>query len=209
MGLRAVLVVAAVVVGGTIAVYALLGSGGDDNGSSGAEQPVSRAGTPSGVYERGAEIDIGIDTPDERAGAETIERVYNGLNEAIAKGIVPLDQDIDEALDEAQKVDGLHRICDLLSDRAREQTTLYVRRTANRGEVDWTCEKAVAILIRRTREDRGLRRAQRARVVGMNVVGDRATATLSFGKGVPQSTVALVKEDGEWRLADSFGGSRN
>ena len=40
----------------------------------------------------------------------------------------------------------------------------------------------------------------------MNVDGDRATASVRFGGKGPISTVALVKEDGEWKLAASPSG---
>ena len=72
--------------------------------------------------------------------------------------------------------------------------------------MNWTCEKATGLLLRRARQSGGLKRSLRARVVGVNVEGDRATASVRFGGKGPISSVPLVKEDGEWKLAASPSG---
>jgi hypothetical protein len=61
----------------------------------------------------------------------------------------------------------------------------------------------MALMLRNSKINHGLDDTLRTKVVGVNVDGDRGTATLSHGKGVPLSTVSLIKEDGEWKLGGS------
>lgn len=120
-------------------------------------------------------------SPEARA-TESLTKVYDSLSNL---------RDVDEA-----------SICDLMSESARRETRRYVTETANRGP-GWTCEEAVDILVERSKLARGFRRVRKAEVVGVNIEGDRATATVSFGKGGALSPVSLVKEDGEWKLGSS------
>ena len=47
--------------------------------------------------------------------------------------------------------------------------------------------------------------ARNAKIGAVNAEGDRATATVRFGKGAPLTSIPLVKEDGEWKLGSSAG----
>jgi len=122
------------------------------------------------------------DVPSESARAESaVTRVYG-------------------ALGDGRRVDGA-ALCRLMTARAREQTVTYARNVAGLGG-SWTCPRAVTVLARRTAKRGGLERLQKAHVVGVNVDGDRATATVRFGRGAGTG-IALVKESGQWKLAST------
>lgn len=95
--------------------------------------------------------------------------------------------------------------CDLMSEEAREQTVEYARRSSG-IEQEWNCESAVELLVLRSKRSGGFKGARAAEVIGVNVEGDRATATVRFGKKGPASSLALVREGGEWKLAASPAG---
>jgi hypothetical protein len=178
---------------------------GQDRAQSG-ERP-ARPATPA---EPGAPVNPSyLEGPDEEGGAAAVQDLYGGLASALEADIVPVQADPRTSLEGAEEVAGLKRMCDAMSSAARDDAIEYARATARLGDIDWTCEKAVALLIRRTRVNRGIQRTLAARVVTVNVEGDQASATLSFGKGVPQSSVPLVKEDGEWKIGSLPGGSES
>jgi hypothetical protein len=111
-----------------------------------------------------------------------------------------------DALEDLTDVD-LTAICALMSTRARRETRAYVAATANYGK-GWTCEDALFRLIERSKLATGFRRVRNAEVVGINVEGDRATASVRFGRNGSVAPVPLVKEDGEWKLGSApTGGS--
>jgi hypothetical protein len=147
------------------------------------------------------------DTEQARAGAVAVDSVYEDLAGAVRGRVAAIDVAVGSTLSAAEGNDGLTRICDLMSEQARRETIVYAQRSSKLGGVDWTCEKATALFLRRTRESRHLDRTLRAEVIGVNAEGDRATATVRFGgpKG-RLSTIPLVKEDGRWKLAGSPGG---
>jgi len=90
-------------------------------------------------------------------------------------------------------------ICELMSARARKQTVRYVE-VASGVKKDWDCEKAIRFLSDRVERRGALDDTKRARVVGVNVDGDRASASVRFVAGGPITTLPLVREDGAWRL---------
>lgn len=169
------------------------------------ERRTARPARPAGP---GAPVDpSNFEGPEERAGAKAVHGAYQGLANALKENVVPVQVDTRTALEDAEGVAGLTRLCDAMSSEARDETVEYARVTARLGDVEWTCEKAMALLVRRTRVNRGVRRALAARVVTVSIRGDQASATLSFGKGQPLSSIPLVKEDGQWKIGSPPGGS--
>jgi hypothetical protein len=168
---------------------------GGDDGQAGAGSDVEDGVTLSG------------DREQARQGADAVDRVYDDIGAAVESGVAAADVPIRDTLDAADGNDGLTSLCELLSTEAQRQTIVYAKRSAGLAEVDWSCEKAMALLLRRSRQAGALERTLDAEVIGVNVKGDRATATIRFGDGAKSkaSTVSLVKEDGEWKLAASPG----
>jgi hypothetical protein len=144
------------------------------------------------------------DREQARASAAAIGEVYDDLDQAVAAGIASVDVPARDTLDAAARDESLTAVCDLMSRRAQRQTVVYAKRSAGLADVKWTCEKATALMLRRAGQTGSLKRATRVEIVGVNAQGDRATATIRRG-GVKGSltTVALVREDGEWKLAAS------
>jgi hypothetical protein len=91
-------------------------------------------------------------------------------------------------------------LCSVMSRDARRETRQYVNQTVRRG-TRYTCEEAIGVLVDRSKGTKGFRGVADARVVAVNVEGDRATATVQFGKGGDEKPIGLVKEDGAWKLA--------
>jgi hypothetical protein len=92
--------------------------------------------------------------------------------------------------------------CDLMSEQARAQTVSYAKASSGIAQ-EWDCESAVALLVIRSKRAGGLDALRQARVIAVNAQGERATATVRFGKDGPATSVAMVEEDGEWKLAAS------
>jgi hypothetical protein len=146
------------------------------------------------------------DVEEAREGVVAVDGVYEGFSEAVDAGVAATDVPAGDTLEAAEDVESLTNVCDLMSEQAKRQTIVYAERSAGLADVDWTCEKATGLLLRRARQSGGLKRSLRAKIVGVNVEGDRATASVRFGGKGPISTVPLVKEDGEWKLAASPSG---
>jgi hypothetical protein len=91
--------------------------------------------------------------------------------------------------------------CELTGETAREQTIRYAEVSSGFAR-EWDCESAVEFLASRSRRSGGLDRLRTAKVIGVNVEGDRATATLRFDDG-PVTSIPLVREDGEWKIGAS------
>jgi hypothetical protein len=126
------------------------------------------------------------DREEASQAANVVGRVYAAMRQMSQRG------------DNSLVLAGGGGICDLLSADASGQTIEYARRSSGR-KAGWTCQRAVALL-GRSQRTRGRRRAARAKIVGVTARGDRATASVRFGKGSVTS-LPLVKEGGEWRLA--------
>ncbi len=125
------------------------------------------------------------------------------LDAAVASGVA---SDETDTLGVAEQSESLASVCDLMSREARRRTVTYADRSAGLADVDWTCEKATALLLRRAGQSGDLDRSMRASVIGVNAVGDRATATVRFGgRNGRLSTIPLVKEDGQWKLGTPPG----
>lgn len=126
-------------------------------------------------------------TPEEREAKQTATDFYAILGQDKAKKN-PNKTTIDSA-----------SFCELMSEEAVAQTIHYAKVSSGISQ-QWDCEKAVDLLVLRAKRSGGFDRTQKAEVIGVNAQGDKATATIRFGKG-PLTSVPLVKEDGEWKLA--------
>lgn len=177
------------------------------SGACGGEQDRSASSSPSAqqdaaiakvqahneeVREQYAErAEAEAPTPEEVEAEKTVTHLYSVLGRG-KKG----DGSGDLAVD-------ARSFCDLMSEEARAQTVHYAEVASGvRGE--WDCESAVDLLIGK-RVD-GFGEIRQAKVIGVNVVGEEATATVRFGDA-PARSFALVKEDGEWKLAAAPVGS--
>jgi hypothetical protein len=170
------------------------------NGGSGGEGNDDRGGGGDG--DDGAPAFTG-DVEEAREGAGAVDEIYEGFGAAVDAGAAATDVPAGNTLEAAEDNESLTEVCDLMSEQAKRQTIVYAKRSAGLADVEWTCEKATALLLRRARQSGGLERSLRAEIVGVNVEGDRATASVRFGGKGPISSVPLVKEDGEWKLAGS------
>lgn len=149
------------------------GGGGGSRGSAPADQPLGLMG----------------DKKEARNAADVTDGVYDAIRSMERTGGDKLI------------AGGGGEICDLMSEAARKQTIEYARRSSGLKE-KWTCPKAVGLLVGRSQRVGGFGKTLKADVLGVNAEGDRATATIRFGKG-PLRTVPLVREDGEWKLGAS------
>lgn len=149
---------------------------------------------------------LGGDREQARAGVAAVDEVYDDFGAAVDDGIAAVDVPVRDVLERASDDERLANVCDLMSEEAKQQTIEYAKRSAGLADVTWTCENATGLLLRRTRQTGGLKRSLKAEVVGVNVDGDRATASIRFGGKGPISAVPLVKEDGQWKLAASPSG---
>lgn len=217
---RAVGVLTAVVVCGALAILLLdVGSGDGDRQRAGTSQTVdtdrarrgadgkSRATETGGRAEprhstrnrraiedrratadRRREADRSAPDSAERAPRATVVALYDALGGAAGRG----------RLDAA-------RLCGLMTERARRAMTTYLAAQTQLRD-RWSCEAAARRLIERAKRFKGLKRALQVDVIGVNVDGNRATASVRFGKRQPISTLPLVKEDGRWKLGRPPGG---
>jgi hypothetical protein len=208
------------------AVLALSGAGlaacgGDDDESPDAAGATVEAQTEAKTADNTSEGESkGADKPssgptltgdpeEARQGVAAVDDVYDGFVDAVDAGVAKSDVPALDTLEAAEGNESLTNVCDLMSEEAKQQTVVYAKRSAGIADVEWTCEKATGLLLRRAQQAGGLKRSLRAEIVGVNVEGDRGTASVRFGGKGPISTVPLVKEDGEWKLAPSpsSGGS--
>jgi hypothetical protein len=104
----------------------------------------------------------------------------------------------DEADPNQTRVDS-GSFCELMSAEAREQTIHYAEASSGIAK-EWDCESAVELLVVRSKRAGAFKDLQEAKVIGVNADGEKATATVRFGNG-PATAIALVREDGEWKLA--------
>lgn len=189
--------------------------GGDDDGSD-------RSGSARPALEESREATAGGEDRGEPTGGGRADR----SDGASAEDRVSLAGDKKEARKASNVADGVYRamsamertggdklvaggggaICGLMSGPARRQTIQYARRSSGLKE-KWTCPKAVGLLVGRSQRLGGFGKTLKAEVVGVNAEGDRATATIRFGKG-PLTTVPLVRENGKWKLGTAPAAAR-
>jgi hypothetical protein len=173
---------------------------GKKGGNGGSKGRNGGGGKPSSAPALSGDIE------EARKGVTAVDDVYEGFGAAVDAGVAATDVPAGNTLEAAEGNESLTNVCDLMSKQAKRQTIVYAKRSAGLADVEWTCEKATGLLLRRARQSGGLKRSLRAEVVGVNVEGDRATASIRFGGKGPISSVPMVKEDGEWKLAASPSG---
>ena len=179
-----------------------VGCGGDENSGSATEQRAAQeraqAEAEAEAQARNAEVreefeqrkEAEAPSEEEQEAEQTTTRFYEIL--AAEKG-GPNRTTIDSA-----------SFCGLMSEQAREQTVEYARRSSGIAQ-KWDCENAVDLLVIRSKRTGGFKGVRNAKVVGVNAEGDKATASVRFGKG-PVTSIPLIREDGEWKLAVSPAG---
>jgi hypothetical protein len=149
------------------------------------------------------------DVEQARASADAVSGVYEDFAAAVQDGVAATDVPPRETLDAAGGNESLAGVCDVMSAQAKRQTVEYARRSAGLADVKWTCENATGLLLRRAQQSGGLQRTLRVKIVGVNADGDRATASVRFGGKGPISSISLVKEDGDWKLAATPSGGKS
>ncbi|HSK49735.1 MAG TPA: hypothetical protein VK889_04480 [Solirubrobacterales bacterium] len=90
--------------------------------------------------------------------------------------------------------------CELMSEEAIAQTIHYAKVSSGIQQA-WDCEAAVDLLVIRSKRAGGFGESQKAEVIAVNAEGERATATVRFGPKGAVTSIPMVKEDGEWKLA--------
>ncbi len=204
------------VLAGVVPAIGLAGCGDSDERErptgGGADRAQREQPPPDGGAQAGggpAPPALTGDAAEARKGGAAVRDVYSGFGAAVAAGLVAPGVSTRGTLQAADDNAGLVRVCDLMSEDARRQTIAYAEETAGLSEIEWSCEKATALLLRRTRQTGRLNRSLRADVVDVNANGGRATATVRFGgRDASLTTIALVKEDGRWKLDAPPGGGR-
>lgn len=213
LGLVAVVGVLSLAVGGLAACGGddePQGPGADATGQTEAETGASKDGRALKKGDGGdkpAGPSLTGDPEEAREGVAAVDDVYEGFGAAVDAGVAAIDVPAGDTLQAAEGNESLTNVCDLMSEEAKRQTIVYAKRSAGLAGVKWTCEKATALLLRRARQSGGLKRSLQAKIIGVNVEGDRATASIQFGGKGPISSLPMVKEDGEWKLAASPSGS--
>jgi len=126
-------------------------------------------------------------SPEEQQGQQAVTDFYAILGQ-------------DEAGEDPNRVAiDSEGFCDLMSEEAKAQTIHYAKVSSGVTQ-DWDCEAAVEILVLRSKRSGGFDGVREAEVIAVNAEGDKATATVRFGEG-PATALALIREDGEWKLA--------
>lgn len=176
-------------------------AGGDGAGKGGRKQAERRDGGGAGNGGGGdGAPPVGGGSPDEPVSLVGDKREA-GKAADVTAGAYDAIRGMERTGGDELVADGGGGICDLMSEAARKQTVEYARRSSGLKE-KWTCPKAIGLLVGRSQRLGTFGRTLKAEVVGVNAEGDRATATIRFGKG-PLTSVPLVKEDGEWKLGAS------
>jgi hypothetical protein len=117
-------------------------------------------------------------------GAVTIDDTYGDLATAVRGGVAFTGVPVRDTIEKAAANENLSTVCNLMSEQAKRETIFYAKRSAGLPDVDWTCEKATGMLLRRSSQTGALKRATQAELLAVNAKGDRATATVRFG-GAP------------------------
>lgn len=168
------------------------GDGGKDASAKKRRDAGGGSGADSGARDEPApseQVTLSGDEKQARRAANVTDGVYDAIRGMERTGGDKL------------VAGGGAEICDLMSEEARRQAIEYARRSSGR-RAKWDCELAIGLLIGRSQRVGGFGRTVKAEIVGVNAVGDRATATIRFGKG-PLKSIPLVREDGEWKLGTS------
>lgn len=141
------------------------------------------------------------DATQAREAARATDSAYSKLGAAVT-GPLTAAGTLRDTLAAAEGNPGLVNFCKLMSEDAKREAVAYAKESGGLVDVKWTCEKSVALLLRRAKSAGSLKRSLNAKIVAVNADpdSDRATATIQFGGKGPLSTVPLVREDGKWKL---------
>lgn len=170
------------------------GGDGDSGPTSTAE--VRREAQPKADAEAKAHsAEVTRESRERQAGAEPTEDEQEA-KESASDFYAILEQDTGGA---SRTTIDSESFCDLMSEEAKGQTIYYAKVSSGIAK-KWDCESAVDLLVIRSKRMGGFEATQRAEVIGINARGDHATATVRFAGG-PATSIPLVKEDGEWKLA--------
>lgn len=171
--------------------------GGGESSTTATEADVPRAQPPAEVRAHNEEVQeeyerrqqVQAPAPEEQEA----ERVATGFYSILGE---------DEAEENRNRVEvDSTSFCELMSEEAVAQTIRYAQ-VSSGIQRKWDCESAVDLLVLRSKRAGGLEDVQQAEVIGVNARGEKATATVRFGSG-PVTSLPMVKEDGEWKLAPS------
>jgi hypothetical protein len=119
--------------------------------------------------------------PEERAARGAMEGLYASLG---------------------RKTVNAAKFCNFLSAESIRQTVQYAKR-ASGVKKKWSCRSSVAFMAERSKDLGAYGESKDVMVIGVNVEGGHATATIQEGNN-PITAVPMIKENGEWKL----GGSR-
>jgi len=190
----------------TVLVVALASGCGDDDG--GSDQSGGGSGGSSAVETASSEGNGDSAAKGGAAKTAGAAPLLAGDREQAAKAATAVDDvyatvgSLDLPRGSSLVAGGGSALCDLMTEQARKEAVDYVRRSSGRAQ-KWTCETAVGLLVGRAQRVGKLGRTRQARVVGVNVEGDRATASVKFGKGRGITSIPLVKEEGQWKIGSS------
>lgn len=166
-------------------------------------KPADERGTASNKDDGGrlADPTLSGNIKQARAGAVAVDGVYEQFAKAAKSGVTASDIPVGKTLQVAEGNNRLTSVCDLMSQKAQQATIAYAKGSAGLTGIKWTCQKATALLLRRTRQAGKLKRMLLPELIGVNASRSRATATVRFGgrKG-HLTTIPLVREDGQWKL---------
>lgn len=154
------------------------GGGSAGGGSGGATGDDANSDAPAKSKPANPPYDPDPSTPEGQANT-TVKGVYDTL----ATGGGKLDAG---------------GFCDLMTPKAQRQTTRYAEVSSGVAK-DWNCELAVEQLVDRSKRTGGFKRVRNVEVLGVNIEGDRATATIRFGDG-PATSLPLSRHGGAWKL---------
>jgi hypothetical protein len=143
---------------------------------------------------------------DEQAAEQTASEAYRDLAALAELRYLKPDFSVRAGLRIAEDDEALSDLCDFMSEAAQRQTIGYAEASSGLGG-EWSCEKAAALLVRRSNVASEGEGPGKVEVLGVNAVAEKATATVQLDGG-PARSVALVREEGEWKLAATFPARR-
>jgi hypothetical protein len=173
------------------------GGGGEASISSTAPTAQTQAEASPELKRRNAEVEREY---QQRKVAEAPTEEEKNAEEATTDFYAILAHD-EAAKDKNKTTIDSTSFCELMSEPARQQTIRYAEVSSGIAR-EWDCESAVEFLVVRSKRSGGFEAAQKAEVIAVNARADKATATVRFGQG-PVTSLPLVREDGEWKLAAS------
>lgn len=193
-------------IGGGLMVIVILGvaallSGDEDSKDTRPSAPSTQATVDStSEAPRRSRQEVRLARLDRAKSRSTVTNAYESLDVVARSWFTRLDANVTAGLLTAEKDPNVLRFCDAMSRAAQREAIDYARTTSSVAGVKWSCPSAIALLIRRSNQQGRAARTLKARVVGVNVEGNRGTATMDFGRG-PQSSIPLVRERGAWKIA--------